>query len=242
MARKIDSIKKEIGEFYKKEFGKELLFVIVYGSWAFGLNNKNSDVDMVGICLRYTQKQMDNTISFVKDLHKRYKLEFDEEVPYENKLLATPDFMEKSICGNGFEKHSNGIKIQPIVKTKEFLSSNKLAMRLLLNALTTKNIFCGGDYKIYAKVREEAMKNCVRIFFSAWNINNTELNLFVKNLIEKKGKSGQFYLGFDNHPKVKRYLRHIFRRIFDSLLNENILKKKRDKFFINDIKWFKEII
>lgn len=120
MARKIDSIKKEIGEFYKKEFGKELLFVIVYGSWAFGLNNKNSDVDMVGICLRYTQKQMDNTISFVKDLHKRYKLEFDEEVPYENKLLATPDFMEKSICGNGFEKHSNGIKYNQLLKLKSF--------------------------------------------------------------------------------------------------------------------------
>ena len=47
MNLKFNSIKKEIGDFYEKEFGKDLLFVIIYGSWVFGLNNKNSDVDQI---------------------------------------------------------------------------------------------------------------------------------------------------------------------------------------------------
>ena len=241
MDPKFNSIKQEIGDFYKKELGKELSFVIIYGSWAFGLNDKNSDVDMVGVCSKYSKKQMENTISFVKDLHKRYKLEFDEEVPYENKLLATQNFGEKAIFGNGFEKNVDEIKIQPIVKTKEFLSSDKMAMRLLLNALTTKSVFCGGNYKLYKKTQNMALKNSIRIFYSAWKINETTLNSFVRNLIKLEGKTGQYYLGFDDKPKIERYLTNVFKKTFDALLSEGYLKKEYNKFLINNIKWFKEI-
>jgi len=241
MNPKLDLIKKEIGDFYKKEFGKDLLFVIIYGSWAFGLNNKSSDVDMVGVCLRYNKKQMKNTISFVKNLHRKCKLEFDEEVPYEKKLLATPNFVEKAIFGNGFNKDRGRIKIQPIVKTKEFLSSDKTAMRLLLNALTTKSLFCGGNYKLYKETKDNALKNTVRIFYSAWNIDAATLDSFVRNLIKRDGKTGQFYLGFDDNPKVKRYLMNLFKRTFDSLFSEGHLSKRENKFFINNTKWFREI-
>lgn len=242
MKNNIINIKKEMGDSYKKEFGEDLLFVIIYGSWAFGLNNKRSDVDVVGVCLKYDEKQMKRTISFVKDLHKRYKLEFDEEVPYKNKLLATPDFVEGAIFGEGFEKDGNRIKIQPIVKTKKFLSSDKMAMRLLLNALITKSIFCGGNYKTYKETKEKALRNCVRIFFSAWEIDNTNLDSFVKNLIERNGKAGQFYLGFNDDPKVEDYLITVFNNTFKFLLKENYLNKKKGKFFIKNVKWFDEII
>jgi len=241
MNSKLNLIKKEIGDFYEKEFGKDLLFVIIYGSWVFGLNNKNSDVDMVGICSRYNKKQMKSTISFVKDLHRKYKLEFDEEVPYEKKLLATPNFVEKAISGNGFKKERDRIKIQPIVKTKEFLSSDKMAMRLLLNALTTKTVFCGGNYRLYKETKEKALKNSVRIFYSAWNIDTITLDFFVRNLIKRDGKTGQFYLGFDDNPKVKRYLMNIFKRTFDSLYSKGYLRKRENKFFINNPKWFRKI-
>ena len=241
MDSRLNSIKKEIGGFYEKEFGKDLLFLIIYGSWAFGLNNKNSDVDVVGICSRYNKKQIKNTISFVKDLHRKYKLKFDEEVPYEKKLLATPNFVEKAIFGNGFKKDRDKIKIQAIFKTKEFLSSDEMAMRLLLNALTTKTVFCGGNYKLYKETKDKALKNSVRIFYSAWNIDATTLNFFVRSLIKRDGKTGQFYLGFDDNPKVERYLMNLFKRTFDSLYSEGYLSKRENKFFINDIKWFREI-
>ena len=241
ISKKLNSIKKEIGYFYKKEFGEDLLFVIVYGSWAFGLNSKDSDVDIVGVCLKCNQKQMKNTISFVKDLHKRYKLGFDEEVPYENKLLATPDFVEKAIFGEGFDKSRNKITIQPIVKTKEFLSSEKLAMRLLLNALTTKSIFCGGNYKVYNETKEKSLKNYVRIFYSAWNIDGATLDYFVDNLIKRDGKTGQFYLGFDDNQKVKMYLMNTFKKTFNLLLKEGSLKKANGRFLINNKRWFSEI-
>ncbi len=72
---KINEIKKEIGRFYEQQFGKNLIFVIVYGSWAFGLNLKNSDVDIMGVCSeKWSKKQMKNTIKFVKKLHKKYDL------------------------------------------------------------------------------------------------------------------------------------------------------------------------
>ena len=240
--KKINSIKKEIGDFYRKEFGKDLLFVIIYGSWAFGLNNKDSDIDMVGICLKYNREQMKNTIAFIKDVHRKYNLEFDEEVPYENKLLATPDFLEKAILGNGFEKNKNKIKIQSIVKTKKFLSSEKLAMRLLLNALTTKSIFCGGNCRIYGETKQKALKNCVRIFYNAWDVKGITLDDFVNNLIKRDSRTGQYYLGFDDNLKVKKYLKYTFKKIFDIVLKEGYLRKIKNRFYINNPKWFKKIL
>ncbi len=242
MDSRLNLIKKEIGNFYSKEFGKDLLFVIIYGSWAFGLNDNNSDVDVVGICLKYTKKQMRNTISFIKKLHKKYMLEFDEEVPYENKLLATPEFVKDAVLGKGFEKNNGKIIIQPIVKTREFLSSDKMAMRLLLNALTTKGIFCGGKYEIYSETKKKALKNCVRIFYSAWSINEATLGSFVRDLIKKDSRSGQFYLGFDDNPKVEKYLTNVFDKTFKSLLKKDYLKRDYNKFYINDQKWFQEVI
>lgn len=238
---KLNTIKREIGNFYVKEFDKDLLFVIIYGSWAFGLNTEDSDIDVVGICLKYNKKQLRKTINFIKKIHKKYNLTFDEEVPYEKKLLATQDFMENAIRGNGFIKSNGNILIQPIVKTKEFLSSDNLAMRLLLNALTTKSIFCGGNYKIYQKIKERSLQNCVKIFYSAWNIQKISIESFVDNLIKRNGKSGQFYLGFDEHPIVRTYLLNTFTKTFGYLEKEGRLINIDGEYNIKDLQWFEEI-
>jgi len=63
----------------------------------------------------------------------------------------------------------------------------------------------------------------------------------VRTLIKRDGKTGQFYLGFDDNPKVERYLMNLFKRTFDSLYREGYLSKRENKFFINNTKWFREI-
>lgn len=241
MDKRIHKIKKEIKDFFNRTFKKDLLFLIIYGSWAFGLNNKNSDVDIVAVCSKYNKKQLQKVIFFVIDLHKKYGLELDEEVPYEKKLLVTEKFVEKAILGNGFKKTKKKIIIQPVVKTKNFLSSDEIAMRLFLNAITTKNIFCAGNKKYFKRIREEALKNSVRIFYSAWNIEKASTDYFVDNLISRKGKSGQWYVGFDNLPPVRKYLKKTFEKVFKSLTHKEYLKKIKNEFFINNIRWFEKI-
>ncbi len=237
---KLSSIKEEIGNFYNSEFGEDLLFVIIYGSWAFGMNENCSDIDVVGVCSKHNSKQLENTISFIKTIHKKYNLALDEEVPYDRKVLVTGKFCENAINGKGFIKEDK-IIIQPVVKNFEFLSSEKMAMRLFLNAITTKNIFCTGNYQVYSSIRHSALINCVRIFYSTWETNRLSVNDFVKNLISWRNKSGQEYLGFEDDIRVKSYLNDQFTKTFNFLEKEGYLTKDGGTYSIVNLRWFKEI-
>ena len=237
----LNNIKKEITLFYEKTFKDDLLFVIIYGSWAFGLNEEKSDVDIVGVCKKFKEGQLENTIDFIKNLHKKYDLGFDEEIPYKNKVAVDMDFLKKASNGDGFIKEKQGIFIQPIVKSKEFLGSDKMAMRLLFNALTTKNIFCGGNMEYYVKAKKNALKNTVRIFYSAWKVNSLSLDEFVANLIEREGKTGQFYIGFEKEERVIHYLKETFKETFKELEVENKLVLNGQKYSIKNKEWFNEV-
>ena len=237
----VNEICKEVGQFFKQEFKSDLLVSLIYGSWAFGLNRESSDVDIVGICRKHNQKQFKETFDFVKELHNSYGLKLDYEVPYESKLLVDEPFLHRSLFGGGFERNNGQIIIQPIIKTNQFLSSEKMSMRLLLNALTTKNIYCAGNYKYYRDVRHMAFENCVGIFCSAWKLEKFTLNDFVDNLISWKGKKNQFYLGFEDNPLVRSYLKDTFRETLENLLKKGYLIKEKNKFYGGNIQWFREI-
>ncbi len=236
----LDVIKSEVGRFYEQELGGDLLFVIIYGSWAFGVNKKNSDVDMVGVCSRHTPGQLERTISFVKDIHLKYGLALDEEVPYHRKILVTEKFAGDAINGKGFVKRGK-IIIPPVVKTKHFLSSDKMAMRLFLNAITTQNVFCSGDYGYYQLLRETALRNCVRIFYSSWEADALSISDFVGNLINWQNRSGQEYIGFEDNPLIRGYLEEQFTSQFNLLEKEKFIVRKDGIYARGDLQWFKEI-
>ena len=237
----ISDIQREIKEFYEKEYGSDLLFVIYYGSWVFGLNSDGSDLDIAAVCKKFNAKQLEETILFVKSLHSKYGLKLDEDIPYENKVVINSDFALKAIKGKGFARDFGKVIVQPIVKTREFLSSSNIAMRLFLNAIMTKNVFCGGDFEEFNKMREIALKESVRLFFSAWNVRKISLGKFVDNLIEFDNRTGQYYLGFENYSVVRNYLRDTYSQVFNLFVREGYLIKDGEEYIVGDGKWFKEI-
>ena len=90
MVSKIKLIKKEIGDFYEKEFGKDLLFVIIYGSWAFRLNNKrlvksNSFDTFIRL---YTDSRENLNFTFNCTMDNRTS--FNVDINYSNKLISYP--------------------------------------------------------------------------------------------------------------------------------------------------------
>ncbi len=236
------NIKKEIKLFVENEFKNKVYFTIIYGSYAYGINKDYSDLDLITVCESFKQNQVERMTRFIVHLHKKYNLKIDSEVPYEKKLLVNIDLFEKGIKAQGFKIKNRKICIPMIVKTKEFLKSDKMIMRLALNAITSKNIFIAGDYNHYTKRREEALKNMIKIIFSTKGIEHVTLQKFVSFILGTGEESGELYLGYKNDVKIKEYLKRTFKMIFESLVRQKWMKKQGDIYIKNNNKWFNEIL
>ena len=93
----------------------------------------------------------------------------------------------------------------------------------------------------YVKAKKNALKNTVRIFYSAWKVNSLSLDEFVANLIEREGKTGQFYIGFEKEERVIHYLKETFKETFKELEVENKLVLNGQKYSIKNKEWFNEV-
>ena len=241
MTAKIETITGELKRFFDSEF-QENGFMIVYGSYAYGVNTSSSDLDFVTIARKVKPGNLQRTLDFAFDLYRKHGLALDNEVPHEKKLLADYKTLESAIRGGGFERRDGSIYVPKIVKTPEFLSSDEIAMRLLLNAMTSKNILVGGDQKHYSRKRNEALENMVAFIFSATNRNSFTIPEFTQALISAPERQGEMYLGYKNKPAIREYLAKTFARVFEELSKRNLLKNGDGRFYLNDPQWIEKCI
>lgn len=237
--KRLDDIIKEIKVFVKSEF--RYYFTIIYGSYPYGVNTSNSDLDFVTVCENFNDINLKNTLDFALNLYDRYELVIDDEVPHERKLLATYETIEKAIQGYGFEKRNGRIYVPPIVKTREFLESDKLVMRLLLNAITSKNIFVSGDKDYYLNMREKSLENMIGFMFSINDRDSFTIPEFVQSLIGTPERNGEMYLGYKDKPAVREYLAETFRRKFEKLTKGGIFKKEKERYYLLDHEWLNQL-
>ncbi len=202
----------ELKGFIKDNLNKSEVFTIVYGSYAYGIQKNKSDLDIMVICNKINRNYIKKIKGFVISLHKRHNLKIDNEIPYENKLLVSKKIFERGLSGDGFEYKNRRFYIPPIKKTKKFLSSKKIVMRLALNAMTSKNIFINGDHKYYKKMKERAIISLIKIVSSARGKIEINPKKFVELIIGDKDKIGEMYLGYKNNNIIKNYLRKEFNR------------------------------
>src|SRR3989338_6018742 len=235
---KVEEIKCELSNFFKSELSEEY-FTIIYGSYAYGVNASNSDLDFVTVSRDFNQPNLRNTLEFVFDLYKRYNLAFDDEVPHEKKLLASYQTLDNAIGGRGFEKRDGRIYVPPVVKTKEFLHSNEIAMRLLLNSITGKNIFVSGDQGYYSQKRKQAVENMVGFIFSIDGVDSFTVREFVQSLIGPPERHGEMYLGYKDKPAVRTHLIETFGKEFKRLVNTGILRYQpdNDRYRLISVSW-----
>lgn len=189
-------------------------FVCIYGSYASGHHTEVSDIDMFfavsDVCL------YDPGIfkKFVIDLHMRYDLTIDNEVPYENKLIASYKDVEHAVALQAFTKEGDRFRVPPIIKSREFLSSPEIRWRLLFNALTTPHKFVHGNKERYEDYRERAERSLLTLA-QGLSLSGGESceDLFEVLVTGKGGEEGEGYLGYKkDREDVMVYLRALIGR------------------------------
>ena len=135
----------DIAKKYRDEIIKyfDNMTMILYGSTVFGVTTSDLDVCFVKN-EELTQEQFTDLENMTRYFHKKNNLRIDEEVPYKSKLVYTNDFVEDTLTTSPFPYINGKYVIPPITKDKEYLSSEEMKKRLLLNILTVKNeVLCG---------------------------------------------------------------------------------------------------
>lgn len=175
--------------------------ILVYGSNVYE-SEKASDLDFCIIVENDLDIHLDEIVDVLKEFHLQFGLSLDYEVPYSNKLIYEVKELRKVITTKfPFYDEQGNYKITDTEKKIDFLQSEEMHYRLLLNILTTENkIFCNNEYlttfiKDYSKKAKQVMYNAIVNFYKVdASDENVILPLFYSNPLTKK--SGDEYLGY----------------------------------------------
>lgn len=204
----------ELTSFCNKNLDLRECFACVCGSYASDSFTKDSDLDLLFAVKKYNVDEFNKIRDFVVDLHISNDLKIDEEVPYETKLVVTYKDVEDAVGLKAFVKKEFGYIINPITYDKEFLSSRELRLRIILNALTTPNIYICGDKKKYAEFAQKANEEIIRLARGLIDKKNPNEKEILRVLLNgKNGEEGQAHLGYKkDKDKVMKYLKGIVAR------------------------------
>ena len=189
-------------------------FVCVYGSYATGHYTEVSDMDMFIVAKDHTREEFERMRDFLIDLHVRHKLNLDDEVPYENKLMMSYDDIERAVSLQSFTKHEKGYRVPLVEKTKAFLASPEIKWRLALNAFTTPHECVSGNKEVYEAFRKRAEKSIIELATGLSPHDNPGKKEMMEILIRgEDGEEGEMYLGYkQERENVIKYLDEIIFR------------------------------
>lgn len=189
-------------------------FFIVYGSHGSKSSKEDSDVDVLLVMEKYDGAVFESLKEFIIQLHKKYGLAFDEEVPYENKLVSTFADVEAAINLEPFKKPGTlALSVPPVEKTSEFLASRPIRLRLILNALTSPHMFLTGDKERYSEFKNRAEHAIIKLG-TALSAKSTPTQEDIFNVLTRSpnGQSGEWWLGYKaEKPIVSDYLKDVVR-------------------------------
>merc|ERR1712183_504466 len=228
-----DDIRLRLGQFTKRvedfcslEFAAaEKYFVVVYGSYAYGMAKPSSDLDILFVAAQREQskERLKRIITFVQDLHRSFGMRLDNEIPYENKVLLSYDFFLRACQGEGMicAKNGHGVKwdIPAIRKCPEYLASEKLLLRFFMGMMANPTLLLAGDSSSYCAFKKCATKNLVRAVTKTQSLLNQDTFIPIGDLIKafcrsKTNETGDFYLGFTH---VEPFVSHLRAMLEDCL-------------------------
>lgn len=208
------SVLREIVSFSREYLCHLDCFVLVYGSYASGHYCNTSDVDVFIVVDRYNSKDFTKSLNFLTDLHTRYNLKIDNEVPYVNKLIVSYKDVMHAIALDPFIYKEEKYHVPPIRKSKKFLSSQEIRWRLILNALTSPHLFIYGNKKKYLSFKNNMEKSIVRLASGLIGAQKPTTNNLTKILLTSVyGEEGEMYLGYKKERKeVVEYLKNLIKK------------------------------
>jgi predicted nucleotidyltransferase len=201
----------------QKIFKEKKFYLLVYGSYATNHKSELSDLDVMTITESCNDSEREKFNDFILSLHSKYNLKEDNEVPYKNKLIIDRKDVDSALKLLAFKNKYEYI-IPEIRKDEEFLASNEVRWRLILNALTTPHdIVYSNSFEKYNADRlnaEKALYNLASELLLKMNKKKNVLNLLDSILYGPKGVTGELYLGYKTErPNVVEYLKKMFKRI-----------------------------
>ena len=224
MTNSADAIVHEVVDITDAHFGARRHAVCVYGSFASGCTT--SDLDLFVAADDPTREDMLVLQEGVVGAHKRHELRLDDEVPYENKLLASYQDVGKAVLLQGLDVSTAAIRIPPIEKTAEFLSSYSVRLRLLFNALTTPNIVIARDDGSLESAKDVAERSLLILAIN--NVRSTRFTvheLIVSLLKSEAGDEGEMFLGYKEEEPVLSHLKRILSEKIGIFLQDGTLAR-----------------
>lgn len=214
---------------------KELEFITcIYGSYPNETAKSDSDIDLF-IAVpenQYNDKLFNSIKTLIIEFHVQNKLGLDNEVPYERKLVYTNKEIIDALNYKGFNIQSNQILIPDVVKTKEFLSSQEIKLRLALNALTVPNFIFGNDQRMKDLIEEKVPLVLTLLAINLYGLKQFTIEDLVNILLRSKdGLEGELYLGYKDTLKVKEKIGKLLIKGTQSLVDSNFLVKILPKGF-----------
>ena len=190
-------------------------FFIVYGSHASNENSDNSDVDVFLAIEHNDEKIFTKLRDFIISFHHKHRLELDEEVPYENKLIVSFEDIDDAVKLKPFiTKHEDGYAVPAVQKEAAFLGSRDIRLRLILNALTSPHQFISGEKGRYEKVKTEA-EHAVMLLGKRLSGKKepTGDEVFEALTEGPRGEKNEWWLGYKtDKPAVYNYLKELIER------------------------------
>ncbi|MEX0909962.1 MAG: nucleotidyltransferase domain-containing protein [Candidatus Paceibacterota bacterium] len=202
---------KEIADFLEQQLPVKEYFCCVYGSYPAKRNTSQSDLDLFVASESVSEDLYRRLEKFILELSNLHGLTQDEEVPYRNKLLVSYADVQSAVSLAQFKSPDDGsITVPKIEKTKEFLSSDHIRLRLIFNALTTPHNFISGNFLTYLNFKNIAEQGLQQLAIQICDGVNSDVENLVNVLMRSSdGEEGEMYLGYKNFDSIRSYLQFI---------------------------------
>lgn len=210
---------KIIGHLIKEveiHFSDELVFAVLFGSWARFENRADSDLDLM-IVLRNPNTDLKKINSF-KESFIKFQLENnlipDKMYPGEYVSIFN---IQKAIDGYGFITENEKVEIPPIDQNG-WTSFNEY--RQWLSALAGPNIFLFGDKGKFEDLKRRALSSAILIAILSEQNNILSQDEILKKLLG----GGKEYLGFCDTSYTHKYIDRQLPIVLETLLAKKIIQ------------------
>lgn len=196
-------------------------FTWIYGSYPNWMATEKSDIDIVIGTDKYDNHLYKKLSKMITEFHCDNFLWIDNEVPLKNKLLI--EFLDFHNSSNlkGFDVDKTwNIIIPDIVKDKEFLSSEKLKLRLLFFILTSPIIKSWNCLEELTKYQNNAIE---KLFLMALKLKKNDIftinDLLNSLFISQSWNKGELFLWYkENYLLTVDFLLNILQEKITSYI------------------------
>jgi hypothetical protein len=211
-------------------------FACIYWSYANWTCTDKSDIDIMVWTKKFTKEKYEKLEKLVMSFHINNSLWIDNEVPLKNKLLIEySEILRASNLWWLYNWNKNDIIIPKIVKSKHFLESKDIVLRLIFFILTSPIIYIWNNLNLLYEYKAKAEE---KLFTLSLLLNKKDDNCFtISNLLNnllfsKTWETGELFLWYKQEYKLLiKYLLDILRKQLNLFITKWYINKIWSKYY-----------